>query len=141
MGDGLLLLNQLAIKDKHYKLTPLMLLPTEISLEAIEPWPMGRVDDMEWVSANLRLQISPAAEDDACGLMGLMPLSYSPILVMDNRMAPLVDVMPWLHAITHAVIETVTIGESPKPRPPGPDLGHLPSGRPHSSADTVAAAQ
>ena len=120
LSDGLLLLNQLAVKDKHYELTSLIWLPTEINLASVEAWPVGRADDVDWGSANMHLQLRPAPEGDVRGLKGLMPVSHNPILVVEEWMTPLMDVMPWLHAITRAVVETVTTGESPTLRPLAP---------------------
>lgn len=127
LGAGLLLLNQLAVHDKHYELTPLVLIPTEFSLDSIEPWPVGLVDEVDWDSVNMRVHISPSAGDDVRGLKGLLPLGWMPVLVLDGRMAPLLDVMPWLHAVTQGVIDTVTGGSSSMTRPPAPVWANLPS--------------
>lgn len=124
---GLLLLNQLAVHDKHYELTPLMLIPTEFSLDSVEPWPVGLVDEVDWDSVNMRVHVSPTAGDDARGLKGFLPMGWMPFLVLEERMTPLLDVMPWLHAVTQAVIDTVTVGSSSMPRPSTPVWANLSS--------------
>ncbi|WP_018157579.1 hypothetical protein [Demetria terragena] len=118
--DGLVLLNQLAVRDKHYELTPLMVLPIEPALDNIEPWPVELVDEVDWEAADVKLHISLAASGDVRGLKGILPIGYTPILIVKGKMAPLLDVMPWLHAVTHAVVDTVTVGSSSRLRPPAP---------------------
>lgn len=123
--EGLVLLHELSVNDKHYALTALRGFPTGFSLDALEAWPDSKGDDVDWDQVNLRLHVRPPAKDQDRGLKGQIRVSQAPVLVLPARMALVVQVVPWLYAVTEAIIEMVTVGKRSVQLPPAPDWAPL----------------
>lgn len=107
-GRALELLHKINILDKHYGFVQLRPLPALFDLGAVRPWPAELNEERAWDTPLARVTIDGKFSANE---RWVWPCPVFPVLVLEDRLAPLLDVQRWLYSTISAVLTFIATGE------------------------------